>query len=279
VVDRPRQGELLRRHGLRLNKRLGQHFLVDERVRQRIVDAVAALEPVQVVELASGAGSLTFALADAGWPVRALEIDPRMIELLEAERGERHIEVEACDLAATDFGRFLSDDRIVFVGNLPYQVTSPILFALLEVLHRPQVGGAVIMVQNEVARRMAADPGSRESGILTVLLQAQLRVRRLFVVRPGSFLPPPAVDSAVVLLQAREDPIDLGASGRSLVRTLFGERRKQIGGILRRNYSVPDSALTELEDQIRVRPQARAEELSIEDFRRLDQWLQERQIA
>jgi 16S rRNA (adenine1518-N6/adenine1519-N6)-dimethyltransferase len=272
----PRQAELLRRHGLRLDKRLGQHFLVDGRVRRRIVDAVAELDGERVVELAAGAGSLTFALADAGWPVLALDLDPRMCSLLEAERGERPIEVRRCDLADCDFTAMVDARPVVFVGNLPYQVTSPILFALLPALRRPAARGAVLMVQDEVARRMVAEVGTRESSVMTVLLQAEVNVRRLFRVRPGCFLPPPAVESAVVSLRPRRDRVELGEAGRALVKELFGERRKQIGGILRRRHGLRKPDLDSLEVDCDISPRCRAENLSLEDFVRLRDWLRQR---
>jgi 16S rRNA (adenine1518-N6/adenine1519-N6)-dimethyltransferase len=272
----PRQAELLRRHGLRLDKRLGQHFLVDGRVRRRIVDAVAELDGERVVELAAGAGSLTFALADAGWPVLALDLDPRMCSLLEAERGVRPIEVRRCDLADCDFTAMVDARPVVFVGNLPYQVTSPILFALLPALRRPAARGAVLMVQDEVARRMVAEVGTRESSVMTVLLQAEVNVRRLFRVRPGCFLPPPAVESAVVSLRPRRDRVELGEAGRALVKELFGERRKQIGGILRRRHGLRKPDLDSLEADCDISPRCRAENLSLEDFVRLRDWLRQR---
>lgn len=275
MKDRVGQGELLRRHGLRLEKKLGQHFLVDPRVRERIVDAVATLEPERVVEMAAGAGSLTFAMAERGWPVRALEIDARMIELLEAERGERPIEVEACDLAQADFASYVDERRSVFVGNLPYKITSPILFGLLPALEHASVAGAVVMVQSEVARRMVAPPGHRDGGVLSILMQARLRLRRLFVVRPGSFLPPPVVDSAVVEMRRRTDPLELGETGTKLVKVLFGERRKQIGGMLRRHYGLDRRAVESMTAATGIDARARAENLSIEDFVALDDWLQE----
>ena len=173
-VLRPSQPELLRRYGLKLDKRLGQHFLVDRRILSRIVEAVEGLAPEHVIELASGAGALTFALADAGHSITSLELDPRMIELLKAETAGLPVDVQASDLAQEDFCRFADGRRLVFVGNLPYQVTSPVLFGLLPALGREGVAGAVVMVQAEVARRMVASPGGRDYGILSVLLQAQV---------------------------------------------------------------------------------------------------------
>lgn len=273
---RPRQAELLRRWGIRLDKRLGQHFLADRRVPDRIADCVAGFGPERVIELASGAGALSFALLERGWPVLALELDPRMIELMQTEAAGRDFEIEPCDLATADLREHLDGRRVVFAGNLPYQLTSPILFHLAEVLDEPTVAGAVVMVQNEVARRMVAGPGTRTYGILSVLLQAGLELRREFVVRPGSFVPPPEVDSAVVSLWRRSDPVALGEDGIALVRTLFSERRKQIGGLLRRHRGLSVAETEALERDTGLDADDRPESLSVEDFLRLTQWLRAR---
>lgn len=270
---RPRQADLLRKWGLGLDKKLGQHFLADPRVPDRIADCVAALAPERVIELASGAGALSFALLDHGWPVHALEIDPRMIELITAELADRDFTIEEVDLAREDFTRHADGRRIVFAGNLPYQVTSPILFGLLPALHAPGVAGAVVMVQHEVAQRMVAGPGSRIYGILSVLLQARLQLRREFIVRPGSFVPPPEVDSAVVSMVPRPHPVDLGADGTALVRTLFSERRKQLGGLLRRHRGLSLAQVQSMESALGIAPGARPETLSVDDFARLAGWV------
>ncbi len=271
---RPRQADLLRRHGLRLDKKLGQHFLVDDRIVDRIVDEVAALGPDRVVEMACGAGALTFALLERGWPVTGLEIDERMLALLRAETAGQALQLHQQDLAATDFELFVpATGTVVFAGNLPYQLSSPILFGLLPALRHGTVGGAVVMVQAEVGQRMAASPGGRTYGILSVLLQAECRIRRALRVRPGSFLPPPEVDSEVMVLTRREDPVDLGGGGRRLVKELFAERRKQIGGLLRRRLGVPAPRLHALPAATGLDPAQRAETLSPEDFARLAAWV------
>jgi len=271
--SRPRQADLLRKWSIKLDKRLGQHFLADPRVPDRIAGCVARYDPERVIELACGAGALSFALLEQGWPVHALEIDQRMIDLMREETAGRPFTVEAVDLAREDFKRHADGRRIVFAGNLPYQISSPILFGLLEVLAEPGVAAAVVMIQHEVAQRVVAAPGSKVYGILSVLLQARLELRREFVVRPGSFVPPPEVDSAVVTLTAREDPVLLGEDGTALVRDLFSERRKQIGGLLRRHRGLSLAQIPEMESATGLNAQARPETLSVDDFSRLAGWI------
>jgi len=263
---RPSQTELLRRHGLQLDKRLGQHFLNDRRVLERIADAVVELAPARVVELGAGAGALTFTLLDRGIPVRALELDSRMIDLLKAESAGLPLVVEAADLAQEDFCRHADGEALVFAGNLPYQITSLVLFGLLPALALPGVRGAVLMMQAEVATRCAASPGGKDYGVLSVLLQARALIRRLFVVRPGCFLPPPKVDSAVIELRPREDAVELGETGIALVKRLFQERRKQVGGVLKRVY--PEHGEQWLRAAA-IDPSARPEQLSLDDYHRL----------
>lgn len=267
------QAALLRRYGLHPNKRLGQHFLVDRRVLGRIVESVQALGPRRVVELGAGAGALTFALLDAGIEVHALEIDSRLIRLLRAETVGRDVQIERVDLAQTDLGRFVDDRPTVFAGNLPYQVTSAVLFGLLPVLRRPGVRGAVLMIQAEVAQRLLAPPGTRAYGILSVLAGAELSIRRLLSVKPGCFLPPPEVESAVVELRPRQDARRLDESTCQLVRDLFGQRRKQIGGLLRRRDGLGEVEVKALAADLGLDPRARAESLTLDDFVRLDRWL------
>ena len=259
----------MRRHGLRLDKRLGQHFLVDARIVERIVEAVGALGPERVVELACGAGALTYALLDQGWPVTALELDTRMIELVRDETRGRDLRIEHADLAATDFAALLADERVVFAGNLPYQVTSAVLFGLLPALRDPRSAGAVLMVQAEVARRMTAPPGGRDYGVLSVLLQAEVDVERVVRVKPGCFHPPPEVESAVVRLVRRDEPVDLAEDGRALVKDLFRQRRKQIGGLLRRRLDIDDARVGALLGRTGIESRRRPETLSVDDFVRL----------
>ncbi len=269
------QTALLRKYGLRLDKRLGQHFLDDRRVLSRIVAAVRDLGPEQVVELGPGAGALTFALLDEGLPVHGLELDDRMIELLRAEAAGRDLRVTKTDLAREDLAQHVHEADMAFAGNLPYQITSIILFALMPALSKPNCRGAVVMMQSEVARRLVASPGTKEYGILTVLLGSTADIRRLFVVKPGSFLPPPRVDSAVVELKPRANPENLTDSCVSLVKDLFQQRRKQVGGLLRRRNGLSVHDVQTLEAQVGFSMSQRPEQLTRANYMELDAWLQE----
>ena len=132
------------------------------------------------------------------------------------------------------------------------------------------------MVQNEVAQRMVAGPGGRTYGILSVLLQAQVELKREFVVKPGAFVPPPEVDSAVVSLTPRTEPVDLGEDGTALVKDLFRERRKQLGGLLRRHRGLSMEQVVQLETELEISASSRPESLSVSDFFRITTWLRGR---
>lgn len=278
VSVRSSQAALLRKHGLRPRKALGQHLLTDRRVLGRIVGAVQAHGVSHVVEMGAGAGALTFALLEAGLTVHAVELDEQMVALLQAELAEADVpaaraRVQRGDLAQFDFAALVGDQPMLFVGNLPYQVTSLVLFGLLPALALPAARGAVVMVQAEVAARLTARPGGKEYGVLTVLLGARLSPRRLFTVRPGSFLPPPRVDSAVVQLTPRPDPVELGEAGVALVKELFAERRKQIGGLLRKRLGASEAEVVRMAAELGLDPHRRAETLELREFAALSRWL------
>jgi 16S rRNA (adenine1518-N6/adenine1519-N6)-dimethyltransferase len=273
MTPRSGQAELLRKYGLRLSKRMGQHFLVDTRVLARIVDQVQMLEVQRVVELGAGAGALSAELLDAGLTVEALELDARMVDLLRAEYTGEGLQVHRADIAKEDLDGHVGELPMAFVGNLPYQVTSSVLFGLLPAFQRTNCRGAVLMMQAEVAERLCASPGGGEYGVLSVLMGARCAMKRAFTVKPGCFLPPPKVHSAVVVLRPRTDPVELGESGRALVKRLFRERRKQVGGLLRRHYELDEIGLERMAIETGIEPRRRPEELALEDFQTLDRWL------
>jgi 16S rRNA (adenine1518-N6/adenine1519-N6)-dimethyltransferase len=236
-VNPPGAGELLARYGLRPKKSWGQNFLVDRAVASRIVQA-AALEPDDVVvEIGAGLGALTGGLAAAAGRLLAVERDPDLVTVLRAELGSRSdINVEVAPIDAMNFDFVAESQRtgraLVVVGNLPYQITSPLLFRVLESAAGGQViKRAVFMVQKEVAERLAAGPGTKTYGRLTVMVQQLAELTPMFHVGAGAFLPPPAVASSVVRLTPRPQPRAAVADHRcfdQVVRGAFGNRRKML---------------------------------------------------
>jgi 16S rRNA (adenine1518-N6/adenine1519-N6)-dimethyltransferase len=228
-------GALLARYGLRPKKSWGQNFLVDPRATERIVQA-AALEPADVVvEIGAGLGALTGGLAAAASRVIAVERDPDMVQVLRAELGALpNLEVAPADAMAFDLAAAAraAGRPLVVVGNLPYQITSPLLFRVLEAAAGgAAIGRAVFMVQREVAERLTAPPGGKTYGRLTVMVQQLAEVSLLFHVGPGSFLPRPAVSSTVFRMTPRRGPrAPMLAPDvfEEVVRSAFGGRRKML---------------------------------------------------
>ncbi len=226
----PGARQLLARHGLRAKKSWGQNFLVDPGVRRRIV-AASELGPADtVVEIGAGLGALTSALAETGAQVLAIERDPDLVAVLREVVGPRVTVIPADALtfdlaaAARAAGR-----PLVVVGNLPYQITSPLLFALVEA--GAAVQRAILMVQREVAERVVAAPGSKIYGRLSVMAQQRAAVEILFHVGAGAFHPRPAVTSTVMRVTPRAAPwapvADL-ALFAEVVRVAFSTRRKML---------------------------------------------------
>ncbi|MBU0742911.1 ribosomal RNA small subunit methyltransferase A [bacterium] len=241
---RPSQQELLRRHGVRPVKRRGQNFLIDGNMARAIATDITSFG-MDVLELGAGGGAVTFPLLEAGARVTAVEVDRGLCAILREETaGEARFRLLEADIAALDWEVALAaaGERPVLAGNLPYVLTSEVLFALAD--WRDRVAGAIFMVQLEVARRLASSPGGREYGVLSVLLGALFRIEVVRQVPPAVFWPRPDVMSAVVSLAPRAGswPDDEYRRFKALVKKLFQQRRKQMGKILRQLYGVPEAA-------------------------------------
>jgi 16S rRNA (adenine1518-N6/adenine1519-N6)-dimethyltransferase len=265
--------ELLNRHGLSPKKSLGQNFLVDPRVQERIVAAAQIHESDVVVEIGAGLGALTTRLTDAAKRVIAIDRDPQLAAVLRSELADRpNLEIVLGDALEFDLGEASrqAGQPLVVVGNLPYVVTSPVLFATIEAAAGGQVvDRAIFMVQKEFAQRMLAPPGSRTYGRLSVMVQQAAAAEILFHVGAGAFLPPPAVTSTVLRLRPRPQPLaevsDAGLFAR-VVREAFGARRKMLRRALEPGFGARAAAALEAAGIAGTR---RAEELSVADFARL----------
>jgi 16S rRNA (adenine1518-N6/adenine1519-N6)-dimethyltransferase len=250
-------------------KHLGQHFLHERGVVDRIVLALDPRPGDTLVEIGPGQGALTFPLLERHGRLTAIEFDRDLLApLAEAARAHGELRIVPGDVLGVDLtmlARELSaDGRIRLLGNLPYNLSSPILFHALE--HAAAIVDMHFMLQREVVERMAAAPGSKVYGRLSVMLQAYCAVTSLFRVPPGAFRPPPKVDSAVVRLVPRAPEtigIDDPQRFAAVVRAAFGQRRKTLRNAL---AAVADTATIEAAG---VRPDARAEQLSVADFVRL----------
>nr|WP_295377736.1 16S rRNA (adenine(1518)-N(6)/adenine(1519)-N(6))-dimethyltransferase RsmA [Pseudoxanthomonas sp.] len=246
-------------------KSLGQHFLTDRSYIERIVLAVDPKPGDRLVEIGPGQGAITMPLLRRHGELTAIEFDRDLITpLMEASEGVGRLTIIHKDVLAVDFGKLAGDDRLRLVGNLPYNLSSPILFHALE--HAASIRDMVFMLQKEVVDRMAAGPGSKVYGRLSVMLQAYCTVTPLFVVPPGAFRPPPKVDSAVVRMVPRP-PAEIGVADpqrfTEIVRAAFGQRRKTLRNAL---SGVCDGASIEAAG---ISPDARAEQVEVAAFIRL----------
>lgn len=220
-----------------------------------------------VVEIGPGEGALTGLLASRASHVIALEVDAGLVERLRRRLPE--VEVLHTDARTWDYGRLTRPDsgRVLVAGNLPYSVAKPILAALLEA--RTAIDSMVLMLQREVAERLAAPPGSRVYGALSVLTQAECEVELALRVAPGAFRPPPRVDSAVVRLTPRAQslvPTALQPRFRPLVRAAFAQRRKTLANAVSAGLGLSLGAAREVATASGVDPRRRAETLTIQDF-------------
>jgi 16S rRNA (adenine1518-N6/adenine1519-N6)-dimethyltransferase len=270
------QRELLRRHGIRPVKRRGQNFLIDGNLARWIAARVRGLG-ARVLELGAGGGALTARLLDAGATVTAVEVDRGLCALLRAEYGARAgFRLREEDLTRLDWAAALDEagPRPVVAGNLPYVLTSEVLFALAD--HRDRLAGAVLMVQREVAQRLTAVPGSRDHGVLSAVLGALFAIEIVRHVPPAVFWPRPEVASAVVVLEpAAPWPQDEYRHYRDTVKTLFQQRRKKVGTLLRSLFQLPAARAADVVAAAGVDPEARPEQLSVPELRALARGLAE----
>ncbi|MCC8364093.1 16S rRNA (adenine(1518)-N(6)/adenine(1519)-N(6))-dimethyltransferase RsmA [Lysobacter sp. A6] len=251
-------------------KHLGQHFLHERGIIDKIVRAVDPKPGDRLVEIGPGQGAITFPLLDRHRELTVIEFDRDLIApLTEAAKAHGELTIVHGDVLAVDFtalaaGMPSDDGKIRLVGNLPYNLSSPILFHALD--HAAAIRDMHFMLQKEVVDRMAAEPGSKVYGRLSVMLQAYCRVTPLFKVPPGAFRPPPKVDSAVVRMVPRA-PDEIGVKDgkrfANVVRAAFGQRRKTLRNALN---GVADTALIEAAG---LRPDARAEQIDVGGFVRL----------
>lgn len=246
---------------VRPKKSLGQHFLTDLTVAGRIADTLSSYKGTPVIEVGPGMGVLTRFLLEGGHDVVVAELDTESVDYLRANFPKldgRIIEGDFLKLNLDEV--FAGTGKFCVIGNYPYNISSQIFFHVLE--YRERIACCSGMLQKEVAERLAASPGTKARGILSVLLQAWFDIRYLFTVPPGVFNPPPKVHSGVVSMtpNGRES---LGCDERlfkTVVKTTFGQRRKtirnSIKGLLGPGAKMPDSPLMSM----------RPEQLSVDEF-------------
>ena len=245
---------------VRAKKALGQHFLTDLSIAQRIADTLGDFKDYPVLEVGPGMGVLTQFLIDEGHDLNVVELDGESVEYLNANFPDLKGHIIEADFLKLNLHDIYQDRKFCVIGNYPYNISSQIFFHLLD--YRDQVVACSGMLQREVAQRIASGPGNKAYGILSVLLQAWYDIDYLFTVDENVFNPPPKVKSGVIKL-VRNGVTDLGCDERlfkTVVKTSFGQRRKTLRNSLQ--SLIPNGSSVLADDMFRRRP----EQLSLSEF-------------
>lgn len=286
--------EFLREHGIRIKKRLGQNFLIDEGILNRIVEVANLNKKDIVIEIGPGMGTLTKKLAAKVKKVLAIEIDENLVKLLkETLKSYSNVEIIQADILKINLKRLVTQlssypviqlkeqanrqtgklaNKVKVVANLPYYITTPIIIHLLKT--RKNLSNIVIMVQKEVGRRMVARPRTKDYGALSLLVQYYTKPQITVKVPRNAFLPEPEVDSCVVNLDVREKPA-VEVKDEELffrvVRAAFEQRRKTLKNALSqtRDLKLSKEKVLEILEKADIKPLRRGETLSLEEFARL----------
>lgn len=245
---------------VRAKKALGQHFLTDLSIAQRIADTLGDFKDYPVLEVGPGMGVLTQFLIDEGHDLNVVELDGESVEYLNANFPDLKGHIIEADFLKLNLHDIYQDRKFCVIGNYPYNISSQIFFKLLD--YRDQMVACSGMLQREVAQRIASGPGNKAYGILSVLLQAWYDIDYLFTVDENVFNPPPKVKSGVIKL-VRNGVTDLGCDERlfkTVVKTSFGQRRKTLRNSLQ--SLIPNGSSVLADDMFRRRP----EQLSVSEF-------------
>ena len=264
--------DILDRHGFTFSKSLGQNFLINPSVCPRIAEMGNAREGFGVIEIGTGIGVLTNELAKRADKVVAIEIDTRLMPVLEETLSEYdNVKIVNDDVLKVDLKKLIEDEfqglDVAVCANLPYYITSPIIMSLLE--QRLPIKSITVMVQKEAAARLCAESGTREAGAVTIAVRYYCEPKVLFNVSRGSFMPSPNVDSCVIRLDIKENT-PVGVSDEAFffrtVRATFSQRRKTIVNSAASGLGIEKSEVIRSLEDCGLSPQVRPEQLSMEQF-------------
>lgn len=264
--------DILSRHGFTFSKSLGQNFLINPSVCPKMAELSGADKGVGVIEIGPGIGVLTNELCKLADKVVAIELDKRLLPVLEETLGEYdNLKVVNADVLETDLHKLIEEEfsgmEVVVCANLPYYITSPVIMKLLE--DKLPISAITVMVQKEAAQRICAEVGSRQSGAVTVSVNYYAKSEMLFSVSAGSFMPAPKVDSAVIRLNVLDEPpVKVNDEKKlfSVIKAAFSQRRKVISNSLSSGLSLDKSKTAEVLEKSGVPLNARAEKLSLQNF-------------
>lgn len=264
--------EILSRHGFTFSKSLGQNFLINPSVCPRMAEYSGADSGVGVIEIGPGIGVLTNELCKLADKVVAIELDKRLLPVLEETLGEYdNLKVVNADVLELDLHKLIKEEfdgmEIVVCANLPYYITSPVIMKLLE--EKLPVKAITVMVQKEAAQRICAEVGSRQSGAVTVAVNFYAKPEMLFGVSAGSFMPAPKVDSAVIRLNVLPNSpvtVDNEKTFFAVVKAAFSQRRKILANSLSSGLSIDKAKVLEILRECGIPENIRAEKLSLQNF-------------
>lgn len=270
--------EILGESGFHFSKSLGQNFLIDERVLDTMIDAAEIDKDTSVLEIGPGFGTLTQRLCAAAKKVVSVEIDDSVIPVLRDNTAEfDNLEIVHADIMKTDVARLIeekfgSGEKVKVAANLPYYITTPIIMMLLE--SSLPVSEIVIMIQKEVAQRLAALPGTKEYGAISAAVNFYSTPQLIAKVPRSSFIPQPKVESAVISLKMRsEPPVEVSDVKKyfTVVRAAFGQRRKTLPNALANSgaFAKTKQEIADLLMQLGIDEKRRGETLTLEDFARI----------
>lgn len=270
---------LLKKHRIHLKKKMGQHFLTRKPTIEKIVNALGIRHSDDVLEIGAGLGIMTVMMANHAHRVYAVEKDKNLASIFAQEFGE----IENIDYISVDFLRLnlkkdLPEARfpLKVIGNIPYNISTPILFKLLE--NKALIGSVVLTMQQEVAKRILARPNCKDYGILTILTQTQAHAYKLFEIRPTCFIPPPEVMSTVIRLDFESEPsinIEDFDWFKKIVKAAFGQRRKTIKNALAlaRDIKIPMETIKKALETANIKEERRPETLLIPEYITLAHYL------
>ncbi len=263
--------DILNRHGFTFSKSLGQNFLINPSVCPRMAELSGAKNGVGVIEIGPGIGVLTNELCSLAEKVVAVELDKRLLPVLDETLAEfDNVKIINADVLELDLHKLIKEEfgdmDVVVCANLPYYITSPVIMKLLE--EELPISAITVMVQKEAAQRMCAEVGSRESGAVTVAVNYYANPQMLFGVSSGSFMPAPKVDSAVMRLDIlKRPPVEADKKKFfAVVKAGFSQRRKTIANSLCSGLSMDKQDVINLLKKSNVLPNARAEKLTLQNF-------------
>lgn len=263
---------IMRTNSIFAKKNFGQNFLIDDSILMSIVESANVTAGDVIIEIGPGLGNLTHYILEKNVRVIAFEIDNDMIGILnERFCDNTNLEIVNKDILKVDLGEYIMNKRVKIIANLPYYITTPIIFKLLE--YRQNIDSITIMIQKEVAERIVSAPRSKEYGVLTINTNYMADVRKIFDVPNTSFIPAPNVTSSVIQIapnEEKEQKLDIKNEEvfKELVKKAFSARRKKLSNSLYNTgiYGMTKQDIDSMIEKVGLNPNCRAEEVSIDEY-------------